>query len=299
MRRSPRRTGHADSPATEVDLERRKALAVGAALVSAKLFALAGCGGDASESGASGAPSSGGAGGGATGATGAGGSGAGGEWASGGTGAMAGDYPDPFDAPLGTACAITCAATLGPCYAETVERQDISEGYPGLPVRLALLVVDASCAPVEGAPVAVWHTSNQGRYSGDDAQPMCTGNDADAMAHRFFRGVQSTGADGRVDFDTCFPGWYPGRTVHIHFTVRVGGQEYVTSQLCFAQDLIAGVFSSHPDYAGFGQPDTSNASDSLYSPEGELETEKMQDGAMLAWKVLVLRSSLADALCSG
>jgi hypothetical protein len=193
---------------------------------------------------------------------------------------------------------MTCALMLGPCYAETIERRDISEGYPGLPVRLALRVVDESCEPVEGASVDIWHTRNAGLYSGNDAVDMCTFDDADAESHRYFRGVQTTGADGRVDFDTCYPGWYQGRAVHIHFTLSVGGQEYVTSQLFFPEDLTAQLFAEHADYKEFGQPDTSNSTDSIYAGDGALLSTALQpDGALLAWKVLVIRSSLEETLC--
>lgn len=40
----------------------------------------------------------------------------------------------------------------------------------------------------------------------------------------FLRGIQFTGADGEVTFETVFPGFYMGRTNHIHFKVREGGQ---------------------------------------------------------------------------
>lgn len=274
-----------------VNLSRRKTLSVGVALVSAKLVGLVGCGDDTSSSGTGGT--------GTGGAGGEGGSTSTDGWASGGTAVITGDYPEPFEGGIGTTCALTCAATLGPCYAATVERKDISEGYPGLPVRLALLVVDDACKPVAGATVDIWHTSNRGLYSGDDSIEMCTTGDPDAVTHRFYRGVQTTDANGRVDFDTCFPGWYSGRTIHIHFTVRVGGQEYVTSQLFFPQSRIEEIFSTQPDYKGFGQPDTPNEADNIYVAENELATERMSDGVMLAWKAVVLRSSLADALCGG
>ena len=251
---------------------------LGVALSVMPFAGLAGCG-DTSAGGNGGTTSTGG-------------------WASGGTASMSGDYPDPFTDNLGTTCGMTCALMLGPCYAETIERKDISEGYPGLPVRLALLVVDESCNPIEGASVDIWHTRNAGLYSGSDAVDMCTFNDADAKSHRYFRGVQATGADGRVDFDTCYPGWYQGRAVHIHFTVRVGGQEYVTSQLFFPEDLTTQISADHPDYKAFGQPDTSNSTDMLYSDEGAvLSTALQPDGALLAWKVLVIRSSLATTIC--
>ena len=151
------------------------------------------------------------------------------------------------------------------------------------------------------ATVDVWHTSVAGLYSGEDAALMCTSGDAQARSGRRFRGVQATDAQGRVDFDTCFPGWYRGRAIHIHFTVRRGGAEFVTSQLAFEQGLIDEVFSSHPEYALYGAPDTPNARDGILSrdlPAFLLRGERMDDGALLASKRLVVRSSLADPLCA-
>ncbi len=221
------------------------------------------------------------------------------EWATGGTASLAEDYPDPFASDPGPVCALLCATTLGPCYTETIDRKDISEGYPGLPVRLAFLVVDDDCKPVPGATVDIWHTRNTGIYSGADTPTLCTSNDADAITHKYFRGVQTADANGRVDFDTCFPGWYGGRCIHIHFTVRVGGQSYVTSQLFFPDFLNAQIFAQHPEYKEFGQPDTTNQSDGIYpGTDYELSAEKQADGALLAWKVLVVRSSLGTPLCN-
>lgn len=213
-----------------------------------------------------------------------------GGWASGGTAAMVDKetYPDPFTDPLGNACALTPAQTLGPCYAATVDREDISEGNPGLPVRLAFLVVDTDCNPIPNASVDVWHTDIGGLYSGEDAIDMCTLNDPEAEAGRWYRGIQTAGADGKVYFDTCFPGWYGGRAIHIHYSVRVGDQEYLTSQLYFPQSLIDEIFATHPDYVDYGSPDTPNASDGIYVPGAELDWAQMTDGAMLASKVLVV-----------
>jgi protocatechuate 3,4-dioxygenase beta subunit len=39
----------------------------------------------------------------------------------------------------------------------------------------------------------------------------------------FLRGIQFTDDQGRVEFATVFPGFYMGRTNHIHFKVREGG----------------------------------------------------------------------------
>lgn len=222
------------------------------------------------------------------------GGGTSGPWATGGTASMSGSYPDPFTAGLGSTCSLYKASTLGPCHALTVERMDISEGQPGLPVRLAFLVVDPSCQPVPGATVELWHTNPGGFYSGSDAITMCTGGNAAARAARYFRGIQTADADGRVDFNTCFPGWYSGRTIHIHFTVRVGGTEYLTSQLFFDDALNNEILTSHSAYSGRGTKDTSNASDGVLRQSGltdaYFQTQRMDDGALLAWKTLVVHA---------
>ncbi|MCP3142133.1 dioxygenase family protein [Pyxidicoccus xibeiensis] len=232
------------------------------------------------------------------------GTGSTGSWATGGTAAMtlASSYPNPFTSGPGTPCALTCAATLGPCYATTIERKDISEGHDGLPVRLALRVVDEACNPIQGASVDIWHTAPEGLYSGEDASDFCTSGDATARAARWFRGVQTTDANGRVDFDTCFPGWYSSRTIHIHFTIRVNGSEYVTSQLFFEDDLSDDIVGNQPLYNTRGARDTTNQNDTVVSADAVsdyvFQTERMDDGAMLAWKTLVIRSSLSNAQCS-
>ncbi|RKH59540.1 dioxygenase family protein [Corallococcus llansteffanensis] len=227
-----------------------------------------------------------------------------GVWATGGTAAMtaATSYPDPFAAGIGTVCTLTCESTLGPCYATTVERKDISEGHDGLPVRLAFLIVDEACKPIPGATVDIWHAAPEGLYSGEDASDFCTSGDAVARAARWFRGVQTTDANGRADFDTCFPGWYSSRTIHIHFTVRVNGSEFVTSQLFFDDTLNDDIVNTQPLYNTRGARDTTNANDNVVSAESVgnylFTTQRLADGAMLAAKTLVIRSSLANAQCA-
>lgn len=223
------------------------------------------------------------------------------DWATGGTASMSGNYPDPFSAGLGAACTLSCAMTLGPCYASTLSRKDISEGHAGLPVRLAFLVVDESCAPIAGASVDIWHCAPEGLYSGDDASDFCTSGDQTARAARWFRGVQVTDDKGRVDFDTCFPGWYSGRTIHIHFTIRINDVEYVTSQLFFDDALDDEIVATQPLYDTRGSRDTTNQTDTVISAAEvasyTFQTARQADGAMLAWKALVIRSSTAESLC--
>ncbi|HEY4188735.1 MAG TPA: protocatechuate 3,4-dioxygenase [Polyangia bacterium] len=233
-------------------------------------------------------------------------------WATGGTVAMTAQatYPNPFanpsDGMAAATCALTCEATQGPCYAaQSEEIQDISYGYLGLPMRVYLRILDESCAPIAGASVDLWHVSAVGKYSGDDATnenvAFCTGNDADFTAHLYFRGKQTTDANGVVFFDTCYPGWYSGRTVHIHMIVRIGDQSYLTTQLFFADTLNDDILTSQTLYSSRGNRDTTNQNDMVVSASAvsdyEFQTQQMTDGALLAWKTLVVRSSLANASC--
>ncbi len=204
---------------------------------------------------------------------------------------MTGTYSDPFATPA-TVCAVLVAATEGPCteVADQV-RKDVSEGYGGLPLRLALRVVDTTCSPVVGATVKIWHTQLTGSYSGNTpSNSMCLKDQADSAKH-YFRGVQTTDANGRLDFDSCFPGWYRGRAIHIHYTVTLNGKSF-TSQLVFEQTLIDEIFTTHPEYKGFGLPDTPNAADNVVGNASlatfMLETKRMDDGALLAWKQIVM-----------
>ncbi|MEO0322312.1 MAG: protocatechuate 3,4-dioxygenase [Myxococcota bacterium] len=211
-------------------------------------------------------------------------------WASGGTAAMvdAASYPDPFAA--GAGCALFAESTPGPCYTSSPLRQDVSEGFPGLPLRLALQLLDAECTPLEGARLEIWHTRNSGLYS-EGPIDFCTLGDADAAAATYYRGVQVSDAEGKLAFDTCFPGWYPGRAIHIHFQVTLAGGAIATrvSQLFFEAELIQEIFAEHPDYVAFGQPDTPNARDGIFLGIGDasvLSTARMTDGAMLASKAI-------------
>lgn len=222
----------------------------------------------------------------------------GGSWASGGTAALRrASIDEPFVAASSNN-ELTCSATIGPCYAKTLERRDISEGQPGLPTRLAFRIVGVSGAPIANAAVDVWHAAPKGVYSGNDAEQMCTGNDAEALQARWFRGVQTGNAAGRVDFDTCFPGWYPGRTVHVHFTVRVNGVELVTSQLGFDDRVVDEIMAGVAIYKDRGKRDTTNAMDSIIGAANVFDTKQLPNGILLASKTLVLRATTEEALCA-
>ena len=47
----------------------------------------------------------------------------------------------------------------------------------------------------------------------------------------YLRGIQRTNAKGWARFETVYPGWYRGRTPHIHMKVFVSGNEVHTGQV--------------------------------------------------------------------
>jgi len=166
------------------------------------------------------------------------------------------------------ACVLTPEETEGPFYFDPdLLRRDITEARPGAALTLRLQVVDAgSCAPIANAVVDVWHTDAGGLYSGYANQGE---NNVDTRGETFMRGLQVTDGDGVAEFATVYPGWYAGRTTHIHFKVHVDDQTYVTSQLYFPDDVSADVYASGV-YAARGQNPTSNESDGVLG-DGDLE----------------------------
>jgi protocatechuate 3,4-dioxygenase beta subunit len=219
------------------------------------------------------------------------------DWASGGTGAMTdkATYPDPFTDAL-TACALVATTTAGPCTtANDLAREDVSEGWTGLPLRLALKVVDTSCNPIAGAKVKIWHTNNAGSYSGQTPNNAFCLKTGSYSSMNFMRGVQTTSSAGIVYFDSVFPGWYMGRAIHIHFQILMGATSTRVSQLFFPEDITQKIFASHVDYKQFGQPDTTFSNDNVLGsvPAADrdrllLKIARMTDGAMLASKVVTV-----------
>ncbi len=184
-----------------------------------------------------------------------------------------------FDA-IGT-CLLLPEKTAGPFpLDEQFVRRDVTEGVEGHPVRLGLRVVDEACTPVPGAAVEIWHADATGDYS---AFADGGGGKDEAAGTTFLRGTQVADEDGIVEFLTIFPGWYPGRAVHVHLRVHeatpgsaraIDETLVLTSQLFFDEAYVATVHADAP-YARFGLPDTTNAEDAIAGDparEGTLAT---------------------------
>ena len=173
-------------------------------------------------------------------------------------------------------CVVRPELTIGPYFVdEQLERSDIRTNSSdrsvseGIPLTLNINVASVSnnsCTPIEGAQVDIWHCDAQGQYSG------VSDRGSDTSGQDFLRGYQLTDVSGAVQFQTIYPGWYSGRAVHIHFTIRTQGadnQDYqFTSQFFFDDTLTDEVHALEP-YASKGQRDTRNANDNIYSGGGD------------------------------
>src|SRR6201991_385443 len=155
-------------------------------------------------------------------------------------------------------CVLQKEVTDGPYYLDLdLMRRNIKGDRKGTALSLRFTVVEASaCRPISNATVEIWHADAAGEYSG------VSGNGGN-----YLRGVQRTNASGVARFDTIFPGWYRGRTPHIHMKVFVSGDEVHTGQVCFRPAVTKAVYRQGA-YKSRGQADTANSADSIYREAG-------------------------------
>lgn len=130
----------------------------------------------------------------------------------------------------------------------------------GVPLTLTFnvsRVANNACTPLTGAYLDLWHCDSGGVYS-----------DVEGSSHKFLRGYQVTDANGAARFTTAYPGWYPGRAVHIHFKLRLfagSTKSYeFTSQLFFDEGLTDSVHTQSP-YSSRGTRNTRNSNDGIFN----------------------------------
>jgi protocatechuate 3,4-dioxygenase beta subunit len=175
-----------------------------------------------------------------------------------------------------TSCTMTPEGEEGPYFVDDsatgFNRSDIlsnldgSNVQSGIPFTLSIYVYDSekSCAATANGQVDIWHCNASGIYSAEDVE--------DTSGETWLRGYQITDANGLATFKTIIPGWYAGRTTHIHLRLRStydstadGGTN--TTQLFFPQDVINTINTTISPYSAEGTNPTTNASDHVYSGE--------------------------------
>jgi protocatechuate 3,4-dioxygenase beta subunit len=169
-----------------------------------------------------------------------------------------------------TTTVVTPTETEGPYWVdEMLNRADLAldptdnSVQIGFPLVLNVTVsqlVDGALVPVPGAYVDVWHCNATGVYSDTAAQ--------NTVGRKFLRGYQVSDDKGFVQYLTVYPGWYSGRTVHIHSRVRIFSGDQTTTnfttQFFFDDSITDQVFQLAP-YNQRATRDTPNAADSIYN----------------------------------
>jgi protocatechuate 3,4-dioxygenase beta subunit len=175
-------------------------------------------------------------------------------------------------------CSLKPEQTLGPYpNKSSLNRSDVRAGQAGATLRLQLRVLSLpECLPVPDATVELWQCNALGEYSEYSA--------FDTADQSWLRGFQLTSATGVVEFITIYPGWYPGRSVHLHFRVRRAGFADFTSQLYFDDALSDAVLANAP-YTSHAGTRPRNEQDGIFAADGGnqllLSVEQGQVGAEL------------------
>ena len=248
-------------------------------------------------SSSTGSAGGGGGGGGMSGGSGGGGGGGGGRGGGSGRGPPSGGFPsggfpsggpDPFSSgaeppppppPMESSGSATggggesgsCSNTTkvieqGPFFVdEKLDRSDLFSTAQGVLVVLHLPIYNSSatqCIPLPGAQVDIWEADSAGLYSDEASEGT--------KNQTWLRGYQTTDSSGAVTFRTVYPGWYQGRTTHIHVMVRTfdarGNTLYrSTTQLYFNDSLTDQIYQLAPYNARSSGRRTRNSADRIFS----------------------------------
>lgn len=164
-------------------------------------------------------------------------------------------------------CSLAPQLTEGPYFVEErLNRSDLTSGatslgvLQGYPLLVGIDLVStrgAACAPLSGVQVDVWHADATGDYSDVGTQ----------RGRKDLRGYQISDARGRVRFQSIYPGWYPGRTIHIHVKARrfdaAGNKTHeFNTQLFFDETSNDAVMAMTP-YNARKARDTTNAREGI------------------------------------
>lgn len=168
-------------------------------------------------------------------------------------------------------CTQLVQLTEGPYWVdENIGASDLRSNLRyGVPLNLTLKIANGTlsallgeCVPIHHARVDIWHARYDGRYS--DTMPDGT------VGQKWLRAYQLTNSTGHVTFYTIFPGWYGGRTTHIHVRVRINAINSNiilydnTTQLYFGDNVSNAIFSDVYPYNSRGLRDAFNSNDSLF-----------------------------------
>ncbi|KAI8805908.1 Intradiol ring-cleavage dioxygenase [Cladochytrium replicatum] len=195
------------------------------------------------------------------------------------------DWDPTYSEIQNTTCVLNPEVTEGPYWiAGELVRQDITDNEPGIPLTLDLGLMDVTtCTPISGAYVELTHRNSPilGFYSGYTLSSLGSPSGSHSPLtdnKNFFRGAHKTNANGLVEFKTKFPGYYTGRTTHVHLKVTLnptvnengtitGGKTVHIGQMFFNAAIKSEVFALSPYFTGRSDAETTNEADSIYLQE--------------------------------
>lgn len=184
-------------------------------------------------------------------------------------------------------CTVTNTETEGPYPIHepaSLVKPDIRGDRPGVVLTAGITIKNKNtgCEPIEGVKVDIWHCDALGQYSEYGSLTSVS----------WLRGRQTTDSEGLVTFTSIFPGWYSGRSPHIHVHVYdSSGKSLLITQIAFPDDICKTVYTTASDYTSHGTHDTLLANDSIFRDgyENELATltGSVADGYTLTHTIVV------------
>jgi protocatechuate 3,4-dioxygenase beta subunit len=159
-----------------------------------------------------------------------------------------------------TDCSVTPSETAGPFPTKNPGQwvtQDIRAGEKGVTMtaKITIKAKSTGCGALKGAVVDIWHCDADGNYS----------EYGSVSNEHFLRGRQTTDANGLVNFTSIFPGWYPGRSPHIHVHIfDASGKTLLITQIAFPKEVCDIVYGTAKTFYTKGLQDTTNANDGIF-----------------------------------
>jgi protocatechuate 3,4-dioxygenase beta subunit len=182
---------------------------------------------------------------------------------SGGTGTTTTTVAGATTTTLVPGCILSASQEEGPYYVNIADvRSNITDGKVGVPLTLTFTVVNATtCTPLVGAAVDVWQADATGVYSDEAVE--------NTVGQVYLRGTQLTDSSGVVTFTTIVPGWYAGRTMHIHMKVHTAGtaSTVVHTGQVFFDNTVSALVAADSRYGADHITRTTNATDRVYTQQ--------------------------------
>ncbi|ESK85679.1 extracellular dioxygenase [Moniliophthora roreri MCA 2997] len=198
-------------------------------------------------------------------------------------------------------CVLTPEAVEGPYYINNeMVRGNLIEDQAGVPLTLDIGVVDINtCEPLSDVFVELWACNATGVYGGYPAQ--LGGTTPLQRNETFLRGGLPTDSNGIVEITTLYPGFYEGRTIHIHTMFHIGYEIAPNGTLISHAGNLAHIGQLYFDDAFSDQvlalePYTSNTNNRTLNEDDGILQDQLEDDNNAFVAVELLGETLADGV---